>query len=47
VRELLRNPRIILTAVQQADLRAGTIDPRLVSTLAAIGRRHSVIITAL
>jgi hypothetical protein len=47
VRELLANRRILLTPVQRADLRAGTIDPRLIATLAAIGRRHSVVITAL
>ena len=42
VRELLRNPRIVLTPVQRADLLAGGIDPRLIATLAAIGRRHTV-----
>jgi Transglycosylase SLT domain len=47
VRELLRNPRILLTPLQRADLLAGGIDPRLVATLTAIGRRHSVVITAL
>jgi hypothetical protein len=47
VRVLLGNPRIVLTPVQRADLQAGGIDPRLVATLAAIGRRHTVVITAL
>jgi hypothetical protein len=47
VRELLRNSRVVLTPVQRADLLAGGIDPRLVSTLAAIGRRHTVVVTAL
>jgi hypothetical protein len=47
VRELLANFRVVLTPVQRADLLAGRIDPRLVTTLAAIGRRHSVVITAL
>ena len=37
VRELLANPRIVLTPGQRADLRAGGIDPRLLSTLAWIG----------
>ena len=37
----------MLTPVQRVDLLAGRIDPRLVTTLAAIGRRHSVVITAL
>lgn len=44
---VLHNPRITLTGVQRSDLRSGTIDPRLVATLAWIGRRHSVTITAL
>jgi hypothetical protein len=35
------------TPGQRADLRAPGIDPRLLSTLAWIGRRHTVIITAL
>lgn len=44
---LLRNPRIRLTGVQRADLRRGGIDPRLVGTLEAIGREHTVVVTAL
>ena len=47
IRELLANPRIILTPGQRADLRAGGIDPRLLATLAWIGRRHTIVITAL
>jgi len=47
VRELLANPRLVLTPGQRADLRSGGIDARLVATLAWIGQRHSVIITAL
>ena len=47
VREVLDNPGIVLTRVQRADLMAGGVDERLVAILAAIGRRHSVIITAL
>jgi hypothetical protein len=47
VRDLLGKPRIVLTPVQRADLQAGRIDPRLIVTLAAIGRRHTVVITAL
>src|SRR3954447_3074821 len=35
--ELLENRRIILTPGQRVDLRAGGIDPRLLSTLAWIG----------
>ena len=47
VRDVLHNPRVALTPIQQADLRSGTIDPRLIDTLAWIGRHHSVVITAL
>jgi hypothetical protein len=47
VGEVLRDPRIALTPIQRADLSGGLIDPRLVSALAAIARRHSVVITAL
>src|SRR5215218_8893606 len=45
--QVLRDPRIVLTPLQRADLRGGLIDPRLVSALAAIAQRHSVVITAL
>jgi hypothetical protein len=44
---VLGNPRVVLTPVQRADLRAGGIDPRVVSTLGWIGRRHRVVITSL
>jgi hypothetical protein len=47
IRQLLRNPRITLTTIQQADLQAGGFDPRLVDTLAAIVARHTITITAL
>jgi hypothetical protein len=47
VRELLRNPRLRFTPIQGADLLAGGFDPRLIDTLAAIGKRHSAVITAL
>ena len=47
VGQVLRDHRIVLTALQPADLRSGLIDPRLVSALAAIVRRHSAVITAL
>jgi hypothetical protein len=47
VLDILGNPRIVLTSIQQADLRAGGIDPRMIATLAWIGRRHTVVITAL
>jgi hypothetical protein len=39
--------RVVLTLVQRADLLAGGIDPRLIATLAAIGRRHAIVVTAL
>ena len=37
----------MLTPLQRADLRGGLIDPRLVSALAAIARRHTIVVTAL
>jgi hypothetical protein len=37
----------VLAPLQRADLRGGLIDPRLVSALAAIAQRHSIVITAL
>ena len=45
--DVLDNPRITLTPVQQSDLRSGAIDSRLIARLAWIGRQHSVVITAL
>ena len=47
VGQVLGDPRIALTPLQRADLRSGLIDPRLVSALAAIARRHTIVITAL
>src|SRR5215207_7686805 len=45
--QVLRDQRIVITPLQRADLRGGLIDPRLVSTLAAIARRHTIVVTAL
>jgi len=45
--QILRDPHIILTPLQRADLQGGLIDPHLVSALAAIAQRHTVVITAL
>src|SRR5215212_2974760 len=47
VGQVVRDRHIVLTPLQRADLRAGVIDPRLVSALAAIARRHTIVITAL
>jgi hypothetical protein len=47
VRAILANSRIVLTPGQRADLRSGGIDGRLLATLEWIGRRHSIIVTAL
>src|SRR5256885_1996832 len=47
VPEVLHNRRITLTAIQRSDVRSGVLDPRLVATLADIGRGHSAVITAL
>jgi hypothetical protein len=44
---VLRNPRIQLTSIQRADLASGAIDPRLTGILAALGREHTLFITAL
>ena len=47
VAALLRNPRVTLTPVQRADMRSGTIDPRLITILAALARDHTIVVTAL
>jgi hypothetical protein len=47
IRELLANDRLVLTAGQRADLRAGGIDPRMLATLAWMSERHTVVITSL
>ncbi|MBE2317820.1 transglycosylase SLT domain-containing protein [Solirubrobacter sp. CPCC 204708] len=47
VRELLDNRRLIFTVGQRADLRAGGFDARLLSTLAWIGERRSIVVTSL
>lgn len=44
-RDLLRNPRVILTPHAGADLEAGAVDPRLVSLLSWIAERHTISIT--
>jgi hypothetical protein len=44
---VLDDPRIALTLLQRADLRSGLIDQRLVSALATIARRHSIVVTSL
>ena len=43
--DLLRNPRVVLTANARADLEAGTVDTRLVSLLAWVAERHTITIT--
>jgi hypothetical protein len=45
--DVLRNPRMLLTDIQRADLASGAIDPRVVGVLALIGRTHTLLITAL
>jgi hypothetical protein len=44
---VLRNPGIVLTELQRAALRRGGIDARVIATLEAIGREHSVVVTAM
>jgi hypothetical protein len=45
--EVLRDPGIAMTLLQRADLSGGLVDARLVSTLASIARRHTIVVTAL
>jgi hypothetical protein len=45
--DLLRNPRVLLTDIQRADVANGAIDARVVGVLALIGRTHTLLITAL
>lgn len=47
VAAVLGNPRIQLTGTQRVDLASGLIDPRVTALLAWLGRRHSVVVTAL
>ena len=47
VRELLANRRLVLTPGQRADLSSGGLDARLLATLAWIGQRHTIVVTAL
>lgn len=43
--DLLDDPRVVLTPQARADLQAGIVDPRLVSLLSWIARRHSIGVT--
>ena len=47
MRELLANRRLVLTPGQRADLSSGGLDARLLATLAWIGQRHTIVVTAL
>jgi hypothetical protein len=44
---ILHNPRITLTAIQRSDVTSGTLDPRLLASLAWIGEHHRVVVTAM
>lgn len=44
-RDLLRNPRVVLTPHARADLEAGAVHSRLVSLLSWIADRHTISIT--
>lgn len=44
-RDLLRNPRVVLTPNARADLEAGVVDQRLVSLLSWIAERHTISIS--
>lgn len=43
--DLLDNPRVVLTPQARADVRAGVVDPRLVSLLSWIAQRHTIGVT--
>jgi hypothetical protein len=45
--DVLTGSRVTLTPIQRTDLRTGQIDPRVIATLAWIGRRHTIIVTAM
>jgi hypothetical protein len=47
VRALLDNHRVTLDATGIADLRAGRIDPRIVSVLTALSHKHTITISAM
>lgn len=47
VSAVLNNPHIILSPGQQADLKSGGIDQRIIDILAWMGERHVIIVTAL
>jgi hypothetical protein len=44
---VLRNPRILLTDIQRADIAGGAIDARVVALLALLGRTHVILVSAL
>lgn len=44
-RDLLRNPRVILTPHARADLEVGAVDSRLISLLSWVAERHTISIT--
>jgi hypothetical protein len=46
-RQLMGNRRITMSAADRAEFRAGRVDPRLLSTLAALAAQHPVRILAL
>jgi cell wall-associated NlpC family hydrolase len=45
--EILHNPRVSFDADGVADLRAGRVDPRLVSVLGAVTRQHKISISVI
>lgn len=47
VKDVIGNRRVSLTPSQQADLRSGRVDPRVIDALAWAGRSHSIIVTSL
>jgi hypothetical protein len=47
VRKLLREPALVPSPAQRADLQAGGFDTRLLDTLAASTARHTIVITSM
>lgn len=45
--EVLDNARVVLTAIHRSDVRSGVLDPRVLATMVDVGRRHSIVVTAL
>ena len=47
VPEILDDRGITLTPIQRSDVRSGVLDPRVLAIMAEIGKRHTIVVTAL